>query len=186
MPLTAALCPPSLRPRQGGGSSGCLVLFWGVLCAVCRFFCCAFHCAQNPPIGRACVVDVKYPCSCVASSPFPSHHLGSALGGVVVLFPAPLGHRRSETSSGLEFPFQLWGSPLGGGEGRPPKLPRRGPAIRQCSPLGPQAVSPRPPKPPPGVADRPRGGGRGGTPKALPPWPNSVVVCPIGPMGRFP
>ena len=111
MPLTAALCPQSLSPHQGvgeGGSSGWLVLFWSVLCAVCRFSAVHFNCAQNPPIGRACVVDVKYPCSCVASFPFPSHHLGLARGGAIVLFPAPLGHRRSETSSGLEFPFLLW------------------------------------------------------------------------------
>ena len=181
-PSTPPYAPSPSVPARGG-SSGWLVLIWGVLCAVCRFSAVPFYCAQNPPIGRACVVDVQYQSSCVASSPFPSHHLGSALGGVVVLFPAPLGHRRSETSSGLEFPFQLWGSPLGGGEGRPPNLPRRGPAIRQCSPLGPQAVSPSPPKPPPGVAGRLRGGG---TPKTPLPWPSSVAVCPIGPMGRFP
>ena len=173
--------PPPYAPRPSVPARGGVIWLVGVDlgCAVCcvSFFCCAFHCAQNPPIGRACVVDVKYPCSCVASSPFPSHHLGSALGGVVVLFPAPLGHRRSETSSGLEFPFLLWGSPLGGGEGRPPKLPRRGPAIRQCSPLGPQAVSPRPPKPPPGVADRPRGGGRGGGGGGTPNPPPLALQC---------
>ena len=108
--------PPPYAPRPpgpggggGGGSSGWLVLIWGVLCAVCRFSAVPFT-----------VADVKYPCSCVASFPFPSHHLGLALGGVLVLFPAPLGHRRSETSSGLEcvasspVPSHHLGSALGG------------------------------------------------------------------------
>ena len=96
------------------------MLIWGVLCAVCRFSAVPFTVLKTPPIGRACVVDVKYPCSCVASFPFPSHHLGLALGGVLVLFPAPLGHRRSETSSGLEcvasspVPSHHLGSALGG------------------------------------------------------------------------
>ena len=116
--------PPPYAPRPSVPARGGVIWLVGVVlgCAVCcvSFFCCAFHCAQNPPIGRACVADVKYPCSCVASFPFPSHHLGLALGGVLVLFPAPLGHRRSETSSGLEcvasspVPSHHLGSALGG------------------------------------------------------------------------
>ena len=117
MPLTAVLCPqsPGLPRGGGGGSSGWLVLYWGVLCAVCCSSAVRNYCAQNPPIGRAGAVDVKYPCSCMASFPFSSHHLGLALGGAVVLFPAPLGHRWSETSSGDEPPAPTLhlGSPLG-------------------------------------------------------------------------
>ena len=36
------------------------------------------------------VLDVKYPCSCVAFSPFPSHHLGLAHG--VLFLCLPLQH----------------------------------------------------------------------------------------------
>ena len=103
MPLTAALCLQSLGPPGGGGhlAGWCCV---GVCCGAPLL--CVVTVRKIRLLGGR-VVDVKYPCSCVAFSPFPSHHLGLALGGAIVLLLALPYRKWSETSSGDEPPRSL-------------------------------------------------------------------------------